>query len=737
MNFNKTYGNAKFIQAENIQFPYFRKKFSLKKEIRKAELKISALGFCEIYINGKKITEDLYITPLSEYNARVPEEDNPTINDDAFFNDKLSYTIYVNKYSVEDFIKKGDNCIGVILAGGWYRSGLDKHKSFRNYGKLKLCFLLTIEYADGTKSLVCSDELCRCKESFLLNAGIFHEEQDERREIFDFSCVNYDDTLWQNAVVCDAPNSKYLINDCPPNRVVEYVKPKLIKTVENTKIYALPENVTGYPVITGESNVGDVINCVYGETLNDDLTLNEFHSYCQNTQFISDGRKKHFIRFTWHGFQYFSVTTTGDISKLGCDRCAIVYADVKNTSRFDCNLSTLNFLYSAYVRSQNENFQCGVPTDCPQIERKGYTGDGQLLCECGMNLFDAKTLYRKWLRDISDVQDRKTGFVHNTAPCFIGCSGGPGGWGIAIINVPYEYYKVYGDASVLSEYFCRMKKYAEFLCRESVNGLVQYIHRKGRCLGDWAGPVKPYLPEPFVNTCLFVEALYHLAEIAEVLNEKEYRKKVFDKISYLKTRINEEYYDAESGNYCGNVQASNAFALNIGLGDERTLTNLVKKYRRDKFFDTGIFGTKILIKTLFEKGYGNDAINLLSSRNKISYYAWEKAGATTLWEAWENPRSLNHPMFGAPVIYLYKYVLGINRLSECGYSQIRISPLRLKRLKRASGALNTENGVISVAYEIKNDKYKFEIDIPAGVSAEFIFEDYKTNLNCGKNKIEI
>ena len=341
------------------------------------------------------------------------------------------------------------------------------------------------------------------------------------------------------------------------------------------------------------------------------------------------------------------------------------------------------------------------------------------------------------MRDISDVQDRKTGFVHNTAPCFIGCSGGPGGWGMAIINVPYRYYKTYGDVSVLKEYYFQMRKYAEFLCTESVDGLVQFVHRKAFDLGDWAGPVKPYLPTPFVNTCLFVEALYNLAEISEVLNDREYIKELHDKIEYLKTCINAEYYDEKSGVYCGNVQGSNAFAVNIGLGDERTMKNLVKKYRKDKSFDTGIFGTKILIKTLFEKGYGDDAIDLLCSKNKISYYSWMKAGATTLWEAWENPRSLNHPMFGSPVIYLFRYVLGIKQVSDCGYKRVKISPLKLKRLKCVCGSMTTENGVIRGSYSKAGEKRRFIVDIPEGVSADFEYEGYKRILSSGNNVIDL
>lgn len=714
-----------------------RKKFELKKKIKKAVLKVSALGFCEIYLNNAKITDDLYVTPLSEYNERTADETNPTLAGDCYFNDKLGYTIYVNEYDVTRFVVNGDNCCGVILAGGWYRSGLDKHNSYRNYGDLKLCFSLSVEYEDGSAENVYSDRDCKYKESFLTQAGIFHEEQDERKEISNFSDFKYDDSDWLQAEVCDAPKSKYLINDCPPNRIIKYVRPKLLKTYGKTKVFALDENITGFPVISGLSKNGDEITCVCGETLDDDLSVNEFHSYSQNTSFISDGRKEHALRFTWHGFQYFSVTTTGDIDKLNCEKCAVVYADVKNTSEFECSNETLNFLYSAYVRSQNENFQCGVPTDCPQIERKGYTGDGQLLCDSGMNLFDSRKLYKKWLRDICDVQDSKTGFVHNTAPCFIGCSGGPGGWGMAIINVPYEYYKTYGDENVLHTYYEQMLKYCEFLDNEAKGGLVRFTERKGACLGDWAGPVKPYLPEPFVNTCLYTEALQRLSEIARIIGKKDDAEYILKKSECLKELINREYRD-KNGNYCGNVQASNAFAVNVGLGDERTLDNLVKKYETDGCFDTGIFGTKILVKVLCEKGYGNLAIDLLASRKEISYYSWKEQGATTLWESWKNPRSLNHPMFGSPVIYLFKEILGIKQgVGCCGYRNVEIRPVEQSRLERASGTLKTVSGEISVAFKKKDGLTHFVIKIPEGVVARFVYGGTEKKLSAGENLIDI
>jgi len=62
MKFIDVFGKAKYVSAtNNYQFPYIRKSFHLDKPVKRAELFVSVLGFSELYINGKKLTEDLYL----------------------------------------------------------------------------------------------------------------------------------------------------------------------------------------------------------------------------------------------------------------------------------------------------------------------------------------------------------------------------------------------------------------------------------------------------------------------------------------------------------------------------------------------------------------------------------------------------------------------------------------------------------------------------------------------------
>jgi alpha-L-rhamnosidase len=54
----------------------------------------------------------------------------------------------------------------------------------------------------------------------------------------------------------------------------------------------------------------------------------------------------------------------------------------------------------------------------------------------------------------------------------------------------------------------------------------------------------------------------------------------------------------------------------------------VDKYNALGMYDTGIFGTDILTRVLFERGYGQLAYDLLTSEKKTSYYWMKTHGAT-------------------------------------------------------------------------------------------------------------
>jgi alpha-L-rhamnosidase len=209
--------------------------------------------------------------------------------------------------------------------------------------------------------------------------------------------------------------------------------------------------------------------------------------------------------------------------------------------------------------------------------------------------------------------------VQYTAP-YIRSGGGPGGWGCAIVEVPYQYYLHYGDKSVLEECYPNMMRYFDYLEYRSENNLVVTDKEGQWCLGDWCTPKSIVLPAPFVNNYFYIKSLEKCIEIAEIIGRTEDIPTFAERIERRKSAIMAAYFNKWDGNFLGGQQGANAFAVDIGLGDERTYKNMVEYYKKLGGYDTGIFGTEILIRLLFENGYADTALMLLSSEKKNSIF---------------------------------------------------------------------------------------------------------------------
>lgn len=319
-----------------------------------------------------------------------------------------------------------------------------------------------------------------------------------------------------------------------------------------------------------------------------------------------------------------------------------------------------------------------------------------------MTFFDADLFYRKWIRDICDCQDVKSGHVQHTAP-FYGGGGGPGGWGSAIILVPYYHYLRYMDISVLEETLPYMEKWINSMEEFTTNGLIVREYEKGWCLGEWCTPNREILlPEAFVNTYYYIKSLEYLAEILTFLGKDN--SKYLSMIKTKKAIFNDTYFDKKTGRFLDTKQGADAFGLMLGLGDERTKRHLNEKYLTGKI-DTGIFGTEIVGEALYQNGFYQALFNILTSKDKCSFYNMMVNGATTLWETWNGDGSLNHPMFGGITRFISIALAGIS-VEEKG---IQIQPAIVKGLESLEYKENSDRGNFFISYKKHNDKIFFNL----------------------------
>ncbi len=721
MNKEKYFGAASWVEFnENYVSVLARKDFTAENTI-KAELSVIGLGFFEGYINGNLISEDKFLPLNTEFHKRT------LIRSYGVWPEEPAYRIYVTEYDVSAFIKNGKNCICFMLGNGWY--ACDHHEKF---GAKKLIFRLTLTDKNGNVTEIISDDKVLCKEGFIKKYDLTDGEVHDYTDYDDcWLLTETDCSSWERATPCLFPETRYMTSDCPPDRVKEILSPAIIRVTDGYKIYDLGKNCTGNLVIRLPAEKGRAVRITGSEEKTAENELEPTKIMEQEAEFIcGDTEREVCQKFTWHASRFFRVPA--DIKVI---RFEVIYTDVDPNSAFSSSNDVLNWLYDAFINTQLSNMHTGIPSDCPHLERRGYTGDGQLACDAVMSVIDAKKFYEKWIEDISDCQDRVSGHVQNTAP-YVRSGGGPGGWGGAIVHVPYMFYKHYGDPTFMIKLYPQMKEYFRFLDEHSRGNLVSSDVKGEWCLGDWCTPTKIKIPPRFVNTYFYVKHIDEVLLCKDVLAlpAKEV-KQLREKRKALVEAIKKTYYKPETGNFARNIQGANAFAIDLGIGTKKTFDNMVKVYdEKHLYYNTGIFGTDILTRVLFKNNRADLAFRLLASEGKYSFGNLKNLGATTLWEYWTGKRSHSHPMFGAVVAYLFEYILGISQEKDSfGYEKPVIAPGDIKMTGSFSGKMTIPQGEVSVSLEYAENRAHFEICLPA--EGIFRYKDTEISLTAGINKI--
>lgn len=712
--------NAKWVGAAertSDSFSVLRGYFDIS-SVKKVTLNVLGLGFFKCFINGTCLNPDTFLPLSSDFENTCDPVDEVV----------SAHRVYVPEFDITPFVKSGENTIDIHYGGGWYT-----HPE-RTYGLPKAIYCITAEGENGVERFV-SDEKCRIGKSFVSGYDFVRSEHH--------NYADSDNSIWENAVLTEALHTEYCSTDCPWDKLIYELPVKKIKD----NVYDCGENTTGYPVLRIKAQRGEKIVVNFSEECLSDGSPDPTHLHGQQFTVVSDGEEKLIQpEFTWFGFRYFEII--GD----AVPECVkVIYSDVPVSSTFDCDNETLNWIYKTFIHTMLCNMHTGHPSDCPHLERRGYTGDGQVTCNAVLTTLDARSLYEKWMQDIADGQDVLSGHIQYTAP-YIRSGGGPGGWGCAIVEVPYQLYRHYGDKRILEKYYDNMRRYIDYLEAHTEYGVITSDKKGEWCLGDWCGPNILYpdrditahnqqmiIPAPMVNTYFMVKSLKQMCEIASIIGKDEDIAEYEEKINYRKGALTAAYFNAFDDNFVMNVQGANSFAVDIGLGNENTYKNIVNYYKKLGYYDTGIFATDIVTRVLFEKGDGDLAVDLMTNDGEQGYEHWRKNGATTFHEYWDSNRSRSHshPMFGSTVAYIFEYLLGIRQAENTvGYTSLVIAPQCVERFGRMCGSITTPNGVVAVGYSNSNGTVKFNVTVPRNTKAVFVFDEKEYELSVGENEIE-
>ncbi|GIL23194.1 MAG: alfa-L-rhamnosidase [Bacteroidota bacterium] len=718
---------AKWIQqgfAEdtvNRPSPYFRKTFSTSKKIASATAFITSLGLYEAFINGKRVG-DAYLTPgWTSYNKR------------------LQYQMV----DVTNLVATGNNAIGVVLGSGWYRGniGFSGQKNF--YGKeLALLVQLEIQYADGTKETIVTDESWKSSTGSIVSSEIYHGETiDARKEKTGWNTSSFNDASWQGVKIKTSGTPPLIATYNEPIRKKETFKPiKSFVTPKGEKVLDFGQNLVGWVQVKLSGNAGDKITLYHAEVLDKEgnFYTENLRPAKQKNEYILKGNGEEFFEphFTFQGFRYIRIEDyKGEIKPENFTAVAL-YSDMPRTGTFTSSHPLINQLQHNIQWGQRGNF-LDVPTDCPQRdERLGWTGDAQAFARTATFNFDVHNFFTKWLKDVE--ADQIDGSVPFVVPNVLGNgAAGSAGWADAATIIPWNMYLAYGDKRILENQFNSMKAWVGYMERNSTG----YLWNKGFHFGDWlyyqlsndpdgrSAVTDKYL----IAQCFFAHSTELVIKTAKVLGKQDDVEKYTALLKNVKDAFIKEYVTA-NGRPVSSTQTAYVLALNFDMLPENLRTYAAEKLVENiknygNHLTTGFLGTPYLCHVLSRFGYDDVAYTLLLQETYPSWLYPVKMGATTIWERWDGIKpdgtfqtagmnSFNHYAYGAIGDWMYRVATGIDTDEAApGYKAIVIKPHLDNRLTLASSEYKTGYGVVKSAWKTTDQNIVFDVEVPANTKA--------------------
>ncbi len=700
--------------------PILRQELEINKKIKQARVYICGLGYYELHVNGSKVGDHLLDPAYTDYDRRV---------------------FYVT-YDVTKLLRKGRNALGVVLGNGWYNMQTEVGWGFQNASWRKSPRLLLqcdVSFSDGTKTNWATDGSWRCSTGPIVYDNIYGgETYDARLEKPGWDVPGYDDSLWRAAQVVEAPTGRLVAQMMPPIKSAQVYKPVAF-TEPKPGVYVIDfgQNLSGFAELRARGSAGTQVVMNYGERVGtngllDVSDISQFHTLngvgqqFQTDTYILKGKGLE----TWHssfdydGFQYIEVRGFPGRPNLDSFRAIFVHSAVPEAGEFECSNPIFNNIQKATRRSYLSNLQ-GYPTDCPQREKSGWTGDAHLAAEQAMYNFMPVPVYEKWLNDLEDLQ-WTNGELPAIAPTpGFGYSWGNGpAWDSALFLIPSYLYEYYGDRRVFNDHYEAMKLYLDYLTSRATNGVVSIG------LGDWV-PVKTDTPVELTSTAYYFKDAVITAQAASLLGHPADAKKYNDLATEIKADFNAKFYDARRGVYGNGSQTALSCALYQGLveSSERpgVLSNLLAAVAgSDGHIDTGILGAKYILNALSESGRPDVAYEIAARTNFPGWGWWMQQGATTLWEGWNGGGSRNHIMFGDISAWFYKTLAGINADPAVpGFKHIIIRPNCVEDLTSACAKYDSVCGPIVSDWKIAHGRFKLLVEIPANTTATVYLPDAK------------
>ena len=725
----------------NISDPWLRKTFTLKAKPAKANIFVASVGFHEVYVNGKKIGNDVMAPSVTDHTKRAR---------------------YV-AYDIASELKAGKNVIAIWLGTSWSIFGPYIVKDRPN---TPIVIAQASIYANKNsitlskpELVIVTDETWKTHESPNKLLGVWDSNRmggeiwDANKEVLNWNTTACDETTWDKAVSYQ-PKLILSAQKIEPNRAFDEIKPiGIVERNDGSYRVDMGVNFAGWTEIKVKGNQGDTIKFLFSEREQNDITFSNHSAFIIG----KTGQGTFHNRFNYSSGRWITIKGLKSKPSLADIRGWLIRTNYKEATTFECSDPLQNWMYDR-IKWTFQNLSIGgYIVDCPQRERLGYGGDAHATCETGMFNYHMAAFYTKWMEDWRDVQGTESivgnmydqnfarnsimsgrimnnGVLPHTAPTYMG-GGGPA-WGGIAVSLPWFIYQHEGDTRILDKNFELIKGWLSFLDLNTKDDMLVRFGGSWDFLGDWLWPgataegMNNDKPQTvFLNNCYRIFNLRTAAKIARVLHKNKEAKQWEKQAEVSSAAIHAKFYNTDDHSYSDKSMSNLAAALLGEVMPENLKPVIMKRLENEILvvhkghINVGITGGAMLFKVLRDAGR-DDLIYAMTSKTDYPSWGYMKAnGATTIWEMWEKDlpgHSLLHSSYLYPGAWYIDGVAGIKRDSQApGFQRFIVRPplLTATQMEWAKANMESPAGLIKTAWKRTADGLAMNISVPPNCSA--------------------
>ncbi|HRP55632.1 family 78 glycoside hydrolase catalytic domain [Agriterribacter sp.] len=694
-----------------------RRAFPVTKNVSRATAYVSGLGFFDYYVNGKLISDQLMNPALSGYNKRI---------------------LYVT-FDVTKELKEGENAMGVILGNGRFFAPRKKVPvPMHNYGYPRLLMQLHIEYEDGSREVIASDEKWKGTADGPVRANNEYdgEEYDARLEMPGWAEAGFDDERWKTAEVLESPGGRMEAQVMEPIRVTEVLHPKrFIQPKPGIWMVDFGQSFYGVVRLKVKGPRGTTVSLHTSFNILPDSTLkyqNDRSALNTDKYTLSgNGTEVWHPRFKGNATRWIQVSGFPGTPDSSNFEGLVTHTDFEQTGKFTSSNELLNRVYLNArwgTRMQNRS----LPMEPDRDERMPWSGHPSKTSESEGWVFNVAKFYDHFLHNYR-VHQGTDGSLQEILPPYWTFNSKGILWPSVATIIPDWMYSFYGDPRILKDNYRMMKDFVLF----TQKAYLKADYTTDFCdYGDWVNAINmggsgEQTPKGLMGTAY----IYHNARIVEraagILGnteDEQYFKTLADSI-YI--GFNDRFLDKQTGVYQSGSQCAYVLPLAFGMvpetQKEKVVSNLVNDIMvtRKGHTSVGLIGMQWQMQVLTSIGHPEVAYTIATRTDLPSWGYMISKGATTSWELWNSDTTgpgMNGEsqkiLSGNFEAWCYQTLGGINYDTEQpGFKHIILKPEPVGDLKFVKASFRSLYGLISSEWEKDENRFNWNIMIPPNTTA--------------------